>query len=251
MQLMDQTEKSFKEASEVEREHISTQLVSLLHYCAQCGYTSVAESILLSCCHIDPDIEFIDGLAPIHIACKYNQLDMVRLLLAHGCAPDIPSKVYGNTPLHYASFYGHLEIAKLLLCQPSVSANCINHQHENPLYCVLRLRLTPYEKNDFVRENSVIFLITQGGKLNKPGRHYCELRDFNLDMAAQRWEFVPQQTQKLIIVLRNEKRGMSLASECRWVIRSSLEAAVTEGVVDELGLPVRLQNYVLFRDWFP
>ena len=251
MQLMHHTEKSLKEASEVEKEHVYTQLVSLLHYCAQCGYTSVAESILLSCCRIDPNTGFIDGLAPIHIACKYNQLGMVRVLLTHGCAPDLPSKVYGNTPLHYASFYGHIDIAKFLLCQPSVSVNCINHQYENPLYCVLKLKLTPYERNDFVRENSVIFLITEGGKLNKPGRHYCELREFSLDTATQRWEFVPQQTQKLIIVLRNEKRGMSLASECRWVIRSSLQAAVSEDVVDELGLPFRLQHYVLFRDWFP
>lgn len=250
-QLMRQTEKTLKEASEVEREHISTQLVSVLHYCAQCGYTSVAEAILHSCCHIDPNAEFIDGLAPIHVACKYNQLSMVKLLLSHACAPDLPSKVYGNTPLHYACFYGHLDIAKHLLCQAAVSVNCINYQHESPLYCVLRLQLTPYERNEFVRENSVVFLITQGGKLNKPGRHYCELQEFNLDTAAQRWEFVPQQTQKLLIVLRNEKRGMSLASECRWIIRSSLQAAVREDVVDQLGLPFRLQNYILFRDWFP
>ena len=250
-QLMHQMEKSLQEASEVEREHICTQLVPLLHYCAQCGYTTVAESILNSQCQINPNMEFIDGLAPIHVACKYNQISMLKLLLDHGCSPDIPSKVYGNTPLHYACFYGHLNITRLLLCQPSVSINCINYQYETPLYCVLKLELTPYERNDFVRESSVIFLLVQGGKLTKPGRHYCELQEFNLDRAAQRWGFVPLQTQKLMIVLRNEGRGMSLASECRWVIRSSLQAAVSEDVVDELGLPFRLQNYILFRDWFP
>ena len=250
-QLMCQTEKNLQEASEVEREHVYAQLVSLLHYCAQCGYTSVAASILQSQCHIDTNAEFIDGLAPIHVACKYNQLPMVKLLLAHGCAPDLPSKVYGNTPLHYACFYGNIDIAKLLLGQPTVSVNCINNQHESPLYCVLRLQLTPYERNDFVRENSVVYLISQGSKLTKPGRHYCELQEFSLSTAAQRWEFVPQQTQKLLIVLQREKRGMSLASECRWVIRSSLQTAVDEDVVEQLGLPYRLQNYVLFRDWFP
>jgi hypothetical protein len=248
---MRQTEKSLTEATEVEREHVCAQLVSLLHHCAQSGYTSVAHSILGSCCHIDPDEEFIDGLAPIHVACKYNQLSVVRLLLAHGCSPSLPSRVYGNTPLHYACFYGHLEIARLLLSHGSVSVDCINYQYETPLYCVLRLQLNPHETHDFVRENSVIFLITHRAKLTKPGRHYCELQEFDLGTAAQRWEFVPVQTQKLMIVLRSEKRGMSLASECRWVIRSSLQAAVSEDVVEELGLPFRLQNYLLFRDWFP
>ena len=251
-QLMLHTEKYLEEASEVEREHVCAQLVSLLHYCAQCGHVSVAESILGSRCRIDPDEEFIDGLAPIHVACKHNQISMVRLLLDHGCSPCLPSKVYGNTPLHYASFYGHLDIARfLLLEQPSVLVNCINFQHESPLYCVLKLQLTPYETNDFVRENSVIVLLTKGAKLTKPGRHSCELQEFNLRTAAQRWEFVPVQTQKLIIVLRNERRGMTLASECRWVIRSSLQVSVNEDVIEELGLPFRLQNYLLFRDWFP
>ena len=251
MQLMHRTETALREATEVEREHVATQLVSLLHYCAQYGFTDVAESILHSHCYIDPNTEFIDGLAPIHIASKYNQLSVVKLLLARGSRPDLPSKVYGNTPLHYACFYGHLDIAVLLLTQPGIHVNCQNHQYESPLYCVLRSQLTPHEKNDYVRENSLIFLILHGGKLNKPGRHNCELREFNLEVAAQRWGFVPQQTQKLLIVLRNEGRGMTLASDCRFVIRSSLQTAVSEEVVNELGLPFRLQNYVLFRDWFP
>ena len=249
--LMTKTERSLTGASEVEREHVCAQFVSLLHYCAQCGYTTVARAILQSQCHIDPNTEFIDGLAPIHVACKYNHLSMVQLLVEHGSAPDLPSKVYGNTPLHYACFYGHMDIARYLVHQPSVSVNCMNYQYESPLYCVLRLQLTPYEKNEFVRENGLIFLISNGGKLTKPGRCNCELQEFNLDTAAQRWGFVPVQTQKLMIVLRTERRSMSLASECRWVVRSSLQAAVSEDVVEQLGLPFRLQNYILFRDWFP
>lgn len=249
--LMQRTEEIFQSALEVEKEHITAQLVSLLHYCAQCGFTSVAHSILSTQYSIDPNVQFIDGLAPIHVACKYNQLSMVKLLLAHNCRCDLPSEVYGNTPLHYACFYSNLDVATLLLSQPGASVNCTNYQYESPLYCVLRSQLTPYEKNDYVREDSVIYLILRGGKLNKPGRFNCELKGFNLDVAAQRWGFVPQQTQKLLIALRNEGRGMSLASQCRWVIRSSLQTAVSEEIVNQLGLPFRLQNYVLFRDWFP
>ena len=248
---MQRTEEIFQSALEVEKEHITAQLVSLLHYCAQCGFTSVAHSILSTQYSIDPNVQFIDGLAPIHVACKYNQLSMVKLLLALNCRCDLPSEVYGNTPLHYACFYSNLDIATLLLSQPGASVNCTNYQYESPLYCVLRSQLTPYEKNDYVREDSVIYLILRGGKLNKPGRFNCELKGFNLDVAAQRWGFVPQQTQKLLIALRNEGRGMSLASQCRWVIRSSLQTAVSEEIVNQLGLPFRLQNYVLFRDWFP
>ena len=251
LRLLEQTEEILNSASEVEKDHITTQLVSLLHYCAQCGHTDVARCILTSQCNINPDVQFIDGLAPIHVACKYNQPSIVRLLIDHRCRCDLPSEVYGNTPLHYACFYGNVDTAKLLLSVRGVSVNCINNQFETPLYCVLKSQLTPHEKNDHVREDSVIFLVLSGGKLNKPGRCNCELKGFSLDVAAQRWGFVPQLTQKLLIVLRNEGRGMSLASECRWVIRSSLQEAVSEEIVNQLGLPFRLQNYVLFRDWFP
>lgn len=251
LNLMHSTENYFIKANDIEKKHIKKQLVSLLHYCAQTGATAIANLILSSRYRIDPNTEFRSQLAPIHIACRHGQLSMVKLLLLHNSRADLPSEVYCNTPLHYACFYGHTEVAQFLLSQPSVSVNCKNIQHESPLYCVLRCQLTPYEKNSFIREASVIFLLSRGASLIKPGRRNCELREFTLDVAAHRWQFVPLQTQKLIVVIRDEGRSISLASEARLAIRGALQAPVSEDTVGELGLPFRLQKYVLLRDWFP
>ena len=251
LKLMRSTEVYFLKAMDIERKHIRNQLVFLLHYCARIGAITIANLILSSHYRIDPNTEFRDRLAPIHVACKHGQLSMVKLLVVHRTRQNLPSEIYCNTPLHYACFYGHTEVARFLLTQrPSVMVNCKNIQHETPLYCVLRCQLTPYEKNSFVREGSVIFLLSHGARLIKPGRRNCELKEFNLDVAAQRWPFVPVQSQKLIIVVRDEGRHISLASEARFAIRAGIQMPISEDVVSELGLPFRLQKYVLLRDWF-
>ena len=250
LKLMENTEKYLTKATSMEQKHIKKQLIWLLHYCAQVGATNIANLILRSQCRINPNTDFRNLLAPIHVACKYGQLSMVKLLLIHHCKPDLPSEVYYNTPLHYACFYGQIEVAKFLVKQPSVDVNCKNIQHETPLYCVLRCQLTPYEKNSFIQEASVIFLFSNGATLIKPGRRKCELKEFNLDVGAQRWTFVPVQTQKLMMVLRDEGTHLSLASATRLTIRGAIQAPVSLETVGELGLPYRLQNYVLLRDWF-
>ena len=252
LELMQSTEKYLAVATSEEIKHIKTQLVSLLYHCARAGAVSVATMVLKSRVNIDPNHEFRHHLAPIHVACKYGQLGMVRQLIHCGAKPDLPTEVYRNTPLHYAAFYGHIEICRYLLSHHyrTVLVNCKNIQHETPLYCVLRCQLTPEEKNPFVREGSMIFLLAAGALLIKPGRQKCELRGFNLEVAAQRWNFVPVQTHKLLMVLRDEGRGMSLASECRLVIRGSMQVPVNEETVSELGLPFRLQHYILLKDWF-
>ena len=250
LKLMKSTEDYFSKAMNIEQKHIKKQLVWLLHYCMQVGATNIANLILTSQCRIDPNTDFRDLLAPIHVACRYGQLSMVKLLLVHRCRADLPSEVYYNTPLHYACFYGQIEVAEFLIKQPGVSVNCKNIQHETPLYCVLRCQLTAYEKNSFVQEASVIFLLSNGANLIKPGRRKCELKEFNLDVGAQRWTFVPVQTQKLMMVLRDEGTRLSLASSARLAIRGAIQAPISQETVGEIGLPFRLQNYVLLRDWF-
>ena len=252
LQLMQSTEKYLSVATPEEIKHIKTQLVSLLYHCARAGAVAVANMVLKSRVKIDPNNEFRRHLAPIHVACKYGQLGMVDLLIRYGAKPDLPTEVYYNLPLHYAAFYGHIDICKYLLSYHHrvVFINCKNIQHETPLYCVLRCQLTPEEKNAFVREVSVIFLLSARALLIKPGRRKCELRGFNLEVASQRWNFVPVQTHKLLMVLRDEGRGMSLARECRLVIRGAMQVPVNEETVNELGLPFRLQHYILLKDWF-
>ncbi len=248
--LMKNTETYLSKASYYESKHIKMQLVLLLHHCCCVGDTEVAALVLNSQARINPNTEFKNELAPIHVAAMYGKLSIVKLLMMFKAKPDLPSEIFCNTALHYACFYGHLNVARFLLKQPKVSINCTNIQHETPLYCVLKKCLNPREKNSYVREDSVIFLIRAGGFLLKPGRQKCELNQLSLKVAEQRWSFVPEQTIKLLLVLRDEAVCSSLASEARLAIRGSIKSQVNEQIVTQLGLPFRLQEYILLKDWF-
>lgn len=250
--LMQKTEDYLLKASTAEKKNIKVQLVSLLHHCCRVGATGVANMVLKSRVRINPDMEFRRHLAPIHVAARHGQLSVVKVLVAHGANVALQSEVYRNTPLHYACFYGHINVAKFLLSFDSVNINCKNIHHETPLYSVLRCQLTRERRNSFVREESVIFLILRHALLVKPGRRNCELQDFNMEVAAQRWNFLPLETQKLLVVLREERdRLPSLASMCRLVIRGGIQCPINEESVGNTGLPFRLQHYVLLKDWFP
>jgi len=239
-------------ASQTERSHVKMQLVSLLHHCCRVGATGVVQMVLQSSIKINPNSEFRHHLAPAHVAAKHGQLPTLRVLLDHSGDPNVPTEVYRNTPLHYACFYGHTHVAQFLLALESIDVNVMNIQHEMPLYCVLRCQLTPHEKNSFVRENMVCCLLRQSAMLLKPGRRKCELQDFNMAVANQRWAFLPSQTQKLLFVLREEKyQPLQLTRLCRLAVRGAMQCAVTEDNVSQLGLPYRLQRYVLLKDWFP
>ena len=54
------------------------------------------------------------GFTPLHIAAKYGQMKVARLLLQKGANPDIQGK-NGLTPLHVATHYNHANVAQLLL----------------------------------------------------------------------------------------------------------------------------------------
>lgn len=251
--LMHRTEEYLLEAGQAERKNIKIQLVSLLHHCCRVGAVGVANMALNSRVRISPNTEFRRHLAPIHVAAKHGKLAIIKLLVEYGADVTLQTEVYRNTPLHFACFYGHLNVAKYLLSLGDyVDINCMNIQHETPLYCVLKCQLTPNDKNSFVREDSVIFLLRRHALLVKPGRRKCEMNDFNMEVAAQRWNFLPVETQKLIVVLREERdQFLSLAELSRLVIRGAIQSHVNEESVGNTGLPFRLQNYVLLKDWFP
>jgi ankyrin repeat protein len=250
--LIQRTEDYILRAGQIEKKNIKLQLVSLLHHCCRVGATGVANMVLNSRVNINPNTEFRHHLAPIHVAARHGQLSTMKVLIAHNADVTLPTEVYRNTPLHYACFYGHLNVAKFLLSLEQVDPNCMNIQHETPLFCVLRCQLTPNRKNSFVREDSVICLLLHHALLVKPGRIKCEYQDFNMEVAGQRWNFLPVETQKLIVVLREERKGFpSLASQCRLVIRGAMQCPINEESVGNTGLPFRLQHYVLLKDWFP
>jgi len=56
----------------------------------------------------------IDGLSPLHVAARYNQVEICEFLLKQGITPDITESLSLKTPLHIAAYFGHLEVVKVL-----------------------------------------------------------------------------------------------------------------------------------------
>jgi ankyrin len=54
------------------------------------------------------------GYTPLHVACHFGQINMVRFLLQHGADVKATTSI-GYTPLHQASQQGHTTIVNLLL----------------------------------------------------------------------------------------------------------------------------------------
>ena len=86
---------------------------------------------------LDDDAELtnirIDGLTPLHIACRDGQKTIVEVLLAHGSGIAASEKNYeGMTPLHEACAEGHKDIAGLLLVM-GANINTSDRRGKTPL----------------------------------------------------------------------------------------------------------------------
>ncbi len=57
----------------------------------------------------------VGGLPPLHMAARYNQLEVCDFLLKQGITLDITEPLSLKTPLHIAAYFGHLEVVKLIL----------------------------------------------------------------------------------------------------------------------------------------
>jgi len=53
-------------------------------------------------------------LSPLHVAARYNQVEICEFLLKQGITPDITESLSLKTPLHIAAYFGHLEVVKVL-----------------------------------------------------------------------------------------------------------------------------------------
>jgi len=83
-----------------------------------------------------PDITDYHGATPLIIACYYNSLDAVALLLAAGANPDLRDQT-GNTALMGASFKGYNKIVAMLL-----EAGALVDKQNNNLATALTLAAT-------------------------------------------------------------------------------------------------------------
>ena len=58
--------------------------------------------------------EWQKGFTPLHIAAKYGNTRIAKILLEKNAEPNVEGK-YGLTPLHIATHYNHIDVATLLL----------------------------------------------------------------------------------------------------------------------------------------
>ncbi|KAL9657361.1 hypothetical protein ABK040_014350 [Willaertia magna] len=113
-----------------------------LMWIAQKGYTQMAKFILdmMELYYSDKVTELVNAKGTkinwtsVGLACRYNHLEIVKLLISKGADYTIPTK-NGNRPIHNASFTGHLDVVKYLLdCGESVNVKDSKYGY-TPLMC--------------------------------------------------------------------------------------------------------------------
>ena len=75
-----------------------------------------------------------DGYTPLHTACHYGQLDIITFLVSLSSVDVNIQGVSGNTPLHTACRYGQLDIIKFLMSTEQVNPMPTNKIGDTPLH---------------------------------------------------------------------------------------------------------------------
>ena len=83
---------------------------------------------LLKYCNVNSKNEY--GDAPLHVACRYNYIDIAELLLEKEADINIKNEDC-NTALHYACEKSYKDIIKLLINTDSI--NILNNDNKYPL----------------------------------------------------------------------------------------------------------------------
>ena len=98
-----------------------------MHLCAQEDRVNVAA--ILAARGAELDAETKAGYTPLHVACHFGSLSMVRFLLLEANGSPVRVDVQnelGYTPLHQAAQQGHSQIVNLLL-ENNASPNTVSN----------------------------------------------------------------------------------------------------------------------------
>ena len=105
---------------------------TLLHYACYNGWYRVTKELIKHLC--DPNSEDDTGTIPLHLACRSNNLDLVKyLVLKKHCDPNIRNSL-GLVPLHNAASVGCLDIAKYLIEEKQCSSTPTDKDGMTPLH---------------------------------------------------------------------------------------------------------------------
>jgi ankyrin repeat protein len=132
-------------------ENFTPFLDTVLHYAAEKNAPTVEYLLRHGAV---PDYQDAVGYTPLHIACMYEQSDVVQLLACGGSNLNIQDNV-GCTPLHYACKKGDMASAQLLISL-GANVNIIDNEGYSPL-----LRAFDIESTEMVS-----LLVEAGANLN-------------------------------------------------------------------------------------
>ncbi|KAI8896637.1 hypothetical protein BC833DRAFT_596827 [Globomyces pollinis-pini] len=113
------------EQNSIEFEPSSATSPIPLSLACQYGHLQIVDLLLLKGAQLIPNI---DGLYPLHLACREGKSDITRRLIQHGANIEAKDAFYGWTPVFFAASEGHVECIKLL-----IEAGCvirIKDEHE-------------------------------------------------------------------------------------------------------------------------
>ena len=103
---------------------------TLLHVACRYGYMVKIVKYLIE--HCDPTVRNTNGYLPLHLACAYNSLEIVKLV--SNCDVNAKTSRTGNTPLHIACERGSAEIVKYLVEESHCDTTVRNSNGEFPLH---------------------------------------------------------------------------------------------------------------------
>jgi ankyrin repeat protein len=113
------------------------------------GHQPTVEALLTAGAEVNAASRESMQVTPLHSAVAAGQLDIARVLLAHGAHVNARNGAGGFTPLHEAAASGHLEFAKLLLAHKA-DLNAKTKDGKTPLAFALSRRQS--EMATFLRE---------------------------------------------------------------------------------------------------
>ncbi|XP_048473554.1 85/88 kDa calcium-independent phospholipase A2 isoform X2 [Rhincodon typus] len=118
---------------------------SLAHVAVEMSMKESFRHNHIMCCINDTESE--EGMTPLHLACKKDDIDCVRELV-EGCGVrlDIADK-NGETVFHYAARQSNCQMIELFSKQRSVGVNHLSNSGETPLHIACRLGKTDVAKS--------------------------------------------------------------------------------------------------------
>ena len=112
---------------------MDTKDLCTLHYAAESGNVSV----LLKCLddpNADVNIGFRSGWTPLHIASKYGQFPMIKILTQHEKIKINQIDARGWTALHWAANNCHPESVRILLLNQEIDINALDNEGQSALH---------------------------------------------------------------------------------------------------------------------